>query len=141
MVDNLTSEQRSYCMSRVKNKDTDIERLVRSELHRRGYRFNKNVRNLPGSPDIVFSKIKFAVFIDGDFWHGYRFPTWEHKVSDFWKKKIGTNRERDQNNFRKLRKMGWRVLRIWQHELKKDRVKCIEKIVTTINDLRAEKAE
>lgn len=136
MTDNLTAEQRSYCMSRVKNKDTDIERLVRSELHKRGFRFRKNVRALPGSPDIVFSKIKLAVFIDGDFWHGYRFPDWEHKVSDFWKKKIRKNRERDQKNFRKLKKMGWHVLRIWQHELKKDQEKCIDKVIFYIANLK-----
>lgn len=136
MADNLTPAQRSFCMSRVKNKDTNIEKLVRSELHKQGYRFRKNVRNLPGSPDIVFSKIKLAIFIDGDFWHGYRFPAWEHKVSDFWKNKIRTNRERDQKNFKKLRKMGWRVLRIWQHEIKKDQEKCLEKIITYIEDLK-----
>ena len=136
MADNLTAEQRSYCMSRVKNKDTDIERLVRSELHKRGFRFRKNVRALPGSPDIVFSKIKLAVFIDGDFWHGYRFPDWEHEVSYFWKEKIRKNRERDQNNFKKLKKMDWRVLRIWQHEIKRDQEKCIIKIISHIEDLK-----
>ena len=132
MPDNLTPEQRSYCMSRVKNKDTDIEKIVRSELHKRGYRFRKHVKKLPGTPDIVFTRAKLAVFIDGDFWHGYRFPQWEHNVSDFWRKKIRKNRERDQINFRRLKEMGWRVLRIWQHELKKDRKKCITKIISKL---------
>ena len=129
MPDSLTSSQRSYCMSQVKSKDTDIERYVRSELHKKGYRFRKHVKNLPGKPDIVFLKDKLAVFIDGDFWHGYRFPAWEHTVSDFWKKKIGKNRERDQKNFKKLRKMGWKVIRIWQHEIKKDIDSTIKKII------------
>ena len=73
MSDNLTPTQRSYCMSRVKGKDTSIERLVRSELHKRGFRFRKHVKTLPGKPDIVFPKAKVAVFVDGDFWHGYDF--------------------------------------------------------------------
>jgi DNA mismatch endonuclease (patch repair protein) len=130
--DNLTPEQRSYCMSRIKGKDTGIERLLRSELHRRGLRFKKHIKELPGKPDIVFPKEKVAIFIDGDFWHGYRFPLWEHKVSDFWKKKIGKTRERDQKNFRKLRKMGWYVTRIWQHEMENDLEACIEKLISTL---------
>lgn len=134
MPDNLTPKQRSYCMSRVKNKDTDIEKIVRSELHKRGYRFRKHVRKLPGTPDIVFPKAKLAVFIDGDFWHGYRFPTWEHKVTDFWKNKIHKNRERDQKNFRKLRKMGWKVIRLWKHDVKNDLSGCISRITESISE-------
>jgi len=133
MPDNLTPKQRSHCMSRVKNKDTDIERIVRSELHKRGYRFRKHVKKLPGSPDIVFSKGKVAVFIDGDFWHGYRFPAWEHKVSDFWKKKIRKNRDRDQKNFRKLRDMSWQVIRLWKHQVKEDLDRCLEKIIEALS--------
>lgn len=132
MSDNLTPEQRSYCMSRVKGKDTGLERLVRSELHRRGLRFRKHVKDLPGRPDIVFSKARVAVFIDGDFWHGYRFPSWEHKVSDFWKTKISKNRERDRKNHRKLRKMGWKVIRLWQHDLKRDFDGCIARIISAV---------
>jgi len=75
---------------------------VRSELHKRGLRFRKHVKDLPGKPDVVFPTVKVAVFIDGDFWHGYKFPSWEHKVSDFWKQKINKNRERDRRNHRKL---------------------------------------
>jgi DNA mismatch endonuclease (patch repair protein) len=119
-------------MSRVRNRDTDIEKSVRSELHKRGYRFRKHVRRLPGSPDIAFTKAKVAVFIDGDFWHGYRFPSWEHKVSDFWKEKISKNRERDRKNFRKLRNMGWKVIRLWRHDVKRDLGKSIEKITESI---------
>ena len=69
-MDNLTCEQRERCMSTVRNRDTDIERAVRSELHKRGYRFRKHVRALPGTPDIVFVRDRVAVFVDGDFWHG-----------------------------------------------------------------------
>ena len=124
----------SFRMSRVASQNTDIERLVRSKLHRRGYRFRKHAKELPGKPDIVFPKQKLAVFIDGDFWHGWRFPAWEHKVSDFWKKKIGKNRERDSKNFRKLRAMGWRVIRLWQHEIKQDVERGIAKIIVAVEE-------
>jgi len=130
--DRLTPEQRSYCMSRIKGKDTGLERTVRSGLHSRGLRFRKHVKNLPGRPDIVFSKAKVAVFVDGDFWHGYRFPLWKYNLPIFWQKKIAKNRERDQINHRKLRKMGWTVIRLWQHDIEKDLPKCINRIMGLI---------
>ena len=132
MRDNLTPTQRSYCMSRIKGKDTSIERILRSELHRRGLRFRKHVKKLPGKPDIVFSSACVAVFVDGDFWHGYRFATWKHSVSKFWKEKIGETRIRDQKNFRKLRRMGWRVIRVWQHQLERDVRICVERIISAV---------
>jgi DNA mismatch endonuclease (patch repair protein) len=132
MPDNLTPEQRSYCMSRIKGKDTGLELRVRSALHKRGLRFRKHFKELPGKPDVVFTKAKVAVFIDGDFWHGYRFSTWENKVSDFWKTKISKNRERDAENHRRLREMGWTVIRLWQHDLERDFEKSIERIVIAV---------
>jgi DNA mismatch endonuclease (patch repair protein) len=129
MPDNLTSQQRRYCMSRVRGKDTGLERLVRSELHKEGYRFRKHLNSLPGKPDIVFSRQKVAVFIDGDFWHGYHFPTWKDSLSPFWQGKISKTRLRDQQNFRKLRKEGWIVIRIWQHQIKRDLGACIDRII------------
>ena len=132
MPDNLTPTQRSYCMSRIKGKDTGLELRVRSELHKRGLRFRKHLKELPGKPDVVFTKAKVAVFIDGDFWHGYRFPTWEHKVSDFWKTKISKTRERDMKNDHRLCEMGWTVIRLWQHELERDCEASIQSIVHTV---------
>jgi len=132
MPDNLTPEQRSFCMSRVKGKDTGLEMRVRSALHRRGLRFRKHVKDLPGKPDVVFRKARVAVFVDGDFWHGYRFPSWEDKVSDFWKKKINRNRERDAANHRKLRQMEWTVIRLWQHEVEADFDACIDRILAAV---------
>ena len=131
-MDNLTPKQRSYCMSRVKGKDTSIEVSVRSELHRRGFRFRKHVKDLPGKPDVVFPRSKVVVFIDGDFWHGYRFPAWKHEVSDFWMKKISKNRERDNKNHRKLRNMGWIVIRLWQHDLERNFEGSIDRIISSI---------
>ena len=133
MVDNLTQQQRSYCMSRVKGRDTGLERVVRSELHKRGYRFRKHVKNMPGKPDIVFVTKKVVVFLDGDFWHGYRFPQWEKTLAKFWRNKIGETRKRDQRNFAKLRRMGWQVIRIWEHSIKNDLDAVVKKIREAVN--------
>ncbi len=132
MTDNLTPEQRSHCMSRIKGKDTGLENRVRSELHKRGFRFRKHLKELPGKPDVVFTKDKVAVFIDGDFWHGYRFPEWEHKLSDFWKTKISKTIERDAKNHQQLCDMGWTVIQLWQHDLEKSFEECIERIVSAV---------
>ena len=132
MPDNLTPEQRSFCMSRIKGKDTGLEVRVRSALHRRGLRFRKNVKELPGKPDIVFRKARIAVFLDGDFWHGYLFTSWEDTVSDFWKRKISKNRERDSENHRKLQQIGWTVIRLWQHEVEENFDACIDLILCAI---------
>jgi DNA mismatch endonuclease (patch repair protein) len=134
--DNLTLEQRSYCMSRVKGKNTGLERLVRSALHKRGYRFQKHPSGLPGKPDIVFPRAKVAVFVDGDFWHGYRFPLWRETMSDFWQRKIAANRDRDRRNFARLRDSGWRVLRVWQHQVKGDLETCVQRIVAAVQSGR-----
>ena len=132
MPDNLTPSQRSYCMSRVRSRDTSIECIVRSELHRRGLRFRKHVSALPGKPDIVFASARVAVFIDGDFWHGYRFPAWKHKLSGKWAQKIAANRARDQRNHRSLRRDGWRVIRIWQHEINADVDAVVRRVVRAV---------
>lgn len=133
MVDNLTQRQRSFCMSRVKGRDTGLERIVRSQLHKRGYRFRKHVKDLPGRPDIVFVRQKVAVFLDGDFWHGYKFGQWEDKLTDFWRDKIGKTRERDKRNFAKLRRMGWRVIRIWEHSVENDLERVVNKVCSEVN--------
>ena len=128
VADNLTRKQRSFCMSRVKGKDTGIERRVRSALHRQGLRFRKHVTTLTGKPDVVFPGRRVVVFLDGDFWHGYRFPAWEHTLSPFWRKKIGETRLRDQRNFRRLERHGWHVIRIWQHQIEHDFDACLDRI-------------
>ena len=101
-------EQRSYCMSRVKGKDTGLETRVRSELHRRGFRFRKHLRELPGKPDIAFTRARVAVFLDGDFWHGFGFETWQDTVSPFWQSKISKTIERDRKNHSRLNDMDGR---------------------------------
>ncbi len=132
MPDPLTPEQRSRAMKRVKLKDGSLEKLVQSELRIHGLRFRRHVRSLPGRPDIVFNSEKVAVFVDGDFWHGWRLPAWEHKLSPFWRDKLRTNRGRDRRNFRKLRSRGWKVIRLWQHQITTNLEDSIAKITGTV---------
>jgi len=132
----MTPEQRSRAMKRVKLRSGSLERVVHQELKTLRLKFRRHVRSLPGSPDIVFCQKKVAVFIDGDFWHGWRFPAWESKLSPFWREKISTNRKRDQRNFRKLRSLGWKVVRIWQHQLKQNKEACIHRILNGLHTQR-----
>ena len=140
MSDNLTPEQRRHCMSQVKGRNTGLERLVRAGLRKHGLRFTTHVKALPGRPDIVFTAARVAVFVDGDFWHGYRFPLWRSKLAPFWRAKIAANRARDSRNFRKLRRMGWRVVRIWQHESRSDLHAAIGRVLTVVRTMPARAA-
>jgi DNA mismatch endonuclease (patch repair protein) len=120
MPDKFSKEVRSAIMSRIRSKNTGIEMLVFRELRRRGIRFQKHYRRVVGTPDVAVPKRKIAVFVDGDFWHGFRYPAWKRKLSSkFWTAKIERNRRRDRRNFAKLRREGWRVMRVWEHQLKK----------------------
>jgi DNA mismatch endonuclease (patch repair protein) len=134
MTDRMTPEQRSYCMSRVKGKDTSLELKVRSELHRRGLRFRKHYTDLPGRPDIAFPRARLAVFLDGDFWHGRNFSSWKGKLSEYWLNKITRNRSRDDKNRRKCRSMGWSVIRIWEREVNEDLGRAIGRIVKAFRE-------
>lgn len=132
MPDHMTPDQRSRAMKSVKLKDGPLERLIQSELRKLGLRFRRNYKRLKGSPDIVFPKRKVAVFIDGDFWHGWRLPTWERKLSAFWRLKLRANRKRDQRNFRRLRAEGWEVIRLWEHEIRSDGSGCVRRILRAL---------
>ena len=119
----------SSIMRKVRSTDTSPEVALRKALADRGLHLGNNGGDgLPGKPDIVLPEKNIAIFIDGDFWHGYRFPRWNRDLSPFWKKKIEGNRRRDRRNFAKLRRLGWRVIRIWQHQLKSDLSRCIQLI-------------
>ena len=124
-----TKEQISYNMSRIKNKDSDIECILRKELWSRGLRYRKNVKGIFGKPDIAFISKKIAVFCDSEFWHGY---DWENrkkdfkKHKDFWIKKIEGNIERDKKVTKYLEDNGWRVIRFWGKEIKTDVTGCAD---------------
>lgn len=118
-------------MSRVRNKRTDLEQAIENGLRLAKIKFRRNHRDLPGSPDFVIASLKTAVFVDGDFWHGYRFPCWADSLAPFWKEKIGRNRTRDRRSRAALRRMGWRVVRLWQHQIKANPTGCLRKILDT----------
>ena len=119
-MDHLTPEQRSRLMASIRSRDTAPERLLRSCLHRLGFRFRTHVKRLPGQPDIVLPRFGVAVFVDGSFWHGYRFATWCDRLSPRWREKIEGNMRRDARTRRKLRALGWTVVRVWDHEVLND---------------------
>jgi DNA mismatch endonuclease (patch repair protein) len=132
MTDNLTSEQRSYCMSRIKGKDTDLEMRVRCALHRRGLRFRKHVKELPENQTSFSAEQRLQYLWTATFGMDTDSSFVEDKVSDFWKQKIAKKRERDAGNHRKLRKIGWVVIRLWQHEINKEFDACIDRICEAV---------
>lgn len=121
MADVMTPEQRSRCMAAIKGKDTKPEMIVRKYLFSRGLRYRVNNRKLPGSPDIVLKKYKTVVFIDGCFWHGHEGCKYYHLPKtnvDFWRHKIAMNIARDYANGVDLRLAGWKVIRVWECDIK-----------------------
>jgi DNA mismatch endonuclease (patch repair protein) len=132
--DIMSAEKRSALMSRIQGKNTGPEMTVVGALSRLGFLFRRYANDLPGKPDIVFDRSKIAVFIDGDFWHGWRFPLWEGKLTKKWRDKINANRIRDRRNFRLLRRLGWKVLRIWEHQIEQNLPACLKRITRTIDE-------
>ena len=122
MADVHSPETRSFNMSQIKGKNTKPEEQVRKYLFSRGYRYRKNVSNLPGKPDIVLPKYKTCIFVNGCFWHkheGCKYFVWPKNNAEFWKKKITGNVERDLRQQNELRSLSWNVIVIWECELKK----------------------
>jgi len=128
--DRLSQEERSQVMSSVRSSGTKVELAMQHLLSDRGLaNFETNVRTLLGHPDIVFFKEHVAIFVDSDFWHGWQFPRWEHKLrNDFWRDKISSNRKRDRNVSRNLKADGWKVVRIWEHQLSRDPDEVIRRV-------------
>lgn len=131
--DFLSPEVRSSVMSRIKGKDTGPERRIATSLSDYGHLWESHAKDLPGRPDFVFREHRVAVFVDGDFWHGWKFNEWRDKLSEAWEAKISANRARDARNHRRLRRMGWKVIRLWEHQIERDCAKCIAKILAAIN--------
>lgn len=122
MTDTLSPSARSVLMSRIRGKDTKPEIVVRSLLHRMGFRFRLHRRGLPGSPDIVLPGHGAVVFVHGCFWHRHtrcKGATTPKSRVKFWQEKFAANVERDKRNRRDLRRLGWKVLVVWECELKK----------------------
>ncbi len=120
-MDRMTPDQRHYTMSRIRGKDTKPETLTRKYLFSKGFRFRKNVRKLPGTPDIVLPKWKTVVFVNGCFWHGHegcRLYVQPKSNVEYWTEKIERNRSNDRKNISLLEEMGWKVIVLWECELR-----------------------
>ena len=131
-----TTKKRSKLMSKIKAKDTKPEVLFRKALWNKGYRYRKNVKKLPGNPDIVLNKFKLIIFIDGEFWHGYNWKEKKKKIKSnrkFWIPKIERNMQRDEENEIKLKKMEFTIFRFWEHQVKKDIETCLNQVLNHID--------
>lgn len=140
-MDTLTKEQRSKCMSHIRSKDTGIEVRLRKALWKKGYRYRKNDKWLPGTPDIVLTKYRIAIFCDSEFWHGRDWDVLKPRLlkgknPDYWIKKIGRNKERDAEIDKKLLFMDWTVIRFWGEEILKNTDQCIQVVEEAIFDGR-----
>lgn len=135
------SEKSHKNMSKIKGKDTSIELILRKALWKKGYRYRKNDKSLPGSPDIAITKYKIAIFCDGEFFHG---KDWEvlkprlekGKNPDYWIKKIQRNIDRAQEKDQQLLFLGWTVIHFWGKDILKDTNKCINVIEEAIFDIK-----
>ena len=131
MVDNLTEKQRKHCMRQVKSKDTRPEIVVRKLISLMGYRYRLHRKDLPGCPDLVFSVGKKVIFINGCYWHRHTCKKGRSKPEtnkDFWRTKFYRTKQRDKENRKKLKKLGWQILTIWECQIKN--VEKLKKMVT-----------
>lgn len=127
-MDHITKEKRSLIMSHIRSKNTKPETIMFNALDKLGISFERHYKLL-GSPDIVFSKKKVAIFIDGDFWHGRKFNKRKNTLPPYWVKKINRNMRRDRRYRTTLRKEGWKVVRFWEFRILKRPQGCINRIL------------
>ena len=139
MADIKTKESRSYNMSRIAGKDTKPEELVRKYLFSKGFRYRKNVRKLPGTPDLVLPKYRTVIFVNGCFWHGHegcKYFVWPKSNAEFWRQKIETNISRDRRKEAQLRDMGWNVMIVWHPSKKQATLERLESQLRQILEKR-----
>ena|SRR5579872_167855 len=120
MVDVLTPDQRSYCMSQIRAANTKPERMLRTQLFLRGFRYRLHAKDLPGRPDLVFPKYRAVIFVHGCFWHGHNCRLFKMPATnaEFWMAKIAKNRQNDLRSMVALRREEWRVLTVWECALR-----------------------
>ena len=137
MADSLTKERRSWNMSKIKGKDTAIEVKVRKYLFAKGFRYRKNVKTLPGKPDIVLPKYRAVIFVHGCFWHrheGCKDATTPKTRTDFWLEKFEKNVKNDQLHSKQLTEAEWRVFTIWECEINKKFEETMETLIEQIKE-------
>ena len=140
-MDRLTPAQRRKNMQRVRNKDSQIELKLRRALWHAGFRYRKNLRSVFGCPDVVFLRLKIAVFCDSEFWHGYDWENRKHDFKsrqDFWIPKIERNMARDREVNERLTAEGWTVLRFFGRQIKNDVGECVRVIAETVAQKKSE---
>jgi DNA mismatch endonuclease (patch repair protein) len=119
-------------MKKIKSSNTLPERMLRKAISIRGFRYRLHSKSLPGKPDIVFHKRKLVVFIDGEFWHGYKWKKKRPRIKSnrkYWVEKIERNIVRDRKNNRELKELGFTVIRFWEHQIRKNADACVERII------------
>lgn len=134
-MDRFTKEKRSDIMSRVKSKNTRLELLIFDILRKKGIEFETHY-DVSGKPDLVFPGKKIAVFIDGDFWHGWRFEDYKNKLTDYWYQKISLNIRRDKRNRSKLKVEGWKIMRFWEHRVQKNPYGCVKSLLRELDKIK-----
>lgn len=145
-MDVLTKEQRRKNMQNIRSKDTSIELVLRKALWSEGYRYRKNYKKLPGKPDIALTRYKIAVFCDSEFFHGKDWETLRTRLSrsdkgEYWIKKIERNMARDNEVEKELHYLGWKVIRFWGKDIKKNPEVCVRVIREAVFDELIEKSE
>jgi DNA mismatch endonuclease (patch repair protein) len=141
MADIFTKEKRSEIMSLIRSTNTKPElalrKLVSANVYPHGYRYKIHYKKLPGRPDIVFVGRKIAIFMDGTFWHGHTIAKIQTRpTDDFWRKKIENNMARDKRVNYRLKKLGWKIIRIWEHDLKKSPQKVLTRIMRALEQVQ-----
>ena len=139
-MDNLTKEQRYKNMQHIRSKDTRIELILRKALWKKGYRYRKNCKDIPGKPDIILTKYRIAIFCDGEFFHGKDWKFLKLRLeksnnADYWINKISRNIERDDEVNKKLLAMGWTVLRFWGKAIENHTGECVKVVEETIFEM------
>lgn len=128
---------RSYNMSQIKGKNTKPEEIVRKYLFSQGFRYRKNDKRLPGTPDIVLPKYKTVIFVNGCFWHGHegcKYFVWPQNNADFWKTKINTNIWRDKRKSAELKSLGWKVIILWECDIKKHFKETMDNLINNLQN-------
>lgn len=133
MVDKVSKRTRSQIMSKIRSTNTKAEVGLRKALWKKGLRYKLHY-GIAGKPDMVLPKYRIAIFVDGDFWHGYNWKV-RHKIppKGYWQKKITRTIKRDKINTKTLRKEGWKVLRFWEHSVEKDLDQCVKLVLKSLN--------
>ena len=143
MADRISKDRRSWNMSRIRGKDTKIEVQARKYLFQKGFRYRKNVRKLPGCPDIVLPKYKSVIFVNGCYWHRHPFchlATTPKNNAAFWQDKFEKNVQRDERNYKALQELGWNVIVIWECEIRTDMEAIMQRVIRELEEQYIQKS-